>query len=556
MTEAIKVGIDLPGGDTILVDKRPVTHLERAAQAVAELSWEYKDRPVIFQAYGDEELVKEALERFGYNPQNVEIKHVPETFPMDGTIETHGKKETTIRVAAKNLRDKKIQALFSSGNSAATVYFSWRYCKPIGAHIHPSLATHIPSDINKYFFINDVGASKEPKAVDLVVSAILTQSYAEAMGHKVNTIGVLECPLAEKAQEQFEKISGVRYLGRVTPEDAFSGNVGVVAVDGFRGNIFLKATEATAKAMRRRVKHATIIQKLFEKDELLTKNFTPQKTVNGYDFRTLEYYNTIWAQVRELFAKKPSTNVFSKIKSFFERIPGSTHYRIVSGENLDNIIEKTKRELQFYQNNGKINNGDAADQVTLAIYKLLQSAYNAMVTKIPPLNQSIHLGVLCNGEEAVKGDDFAKELLAGLQNSIGFLEPDHLFEGKINRNGEQQIHVVATDKYTAEIYAHTIKAIEEKLGKLFRDLLTPKNLFLYSFLRTGPLQTLKEVLNPDNYNGSPILGINGYSLAGHGAATTNAIKTAIKRTIECRESNYIEKSRINLKVNKAIVNAA
>lgn len=549
-------GIDMLGGDDY-IDSKYYPHYIRAAEALARAS---KDcgRRVKFYAYGDMPKVKTALSNFSHDPSKIEFVHCPNAFPMDGTIKTHGNLPTTIRAMCEDLKqadsnEGKLDFIYSSGNSAATVFLAWRFCRPIAnflykgkqLQIHPSLVTKMPYDDNKFFYINDVGANKDPESIDIFASAVFSKIYAQAIqSEEITTIGMLDSPLAEKADEYFKclKNNRERYAGMTTPKEIFDGKCNVVAIDGFRGNIFLKTAEAVANAIRHRVKHATIIQKLRDNDTLLTDKFAPALDKYGLNFKTVEHYNTVWAQVRSLLAKKPSGNIFSRIDDFFTRIPGRQQYLLISGNNLEEITKKTGDVLANGRFKDKQNLGDALDALSYATFRLIQKAYCDMNHKKIPGNEGKPtVFVLSNGEEDVKGDAFAQLIKNGLQGCIGFAEPDHLIKGKISRGNKKQnyidypIDIVVSDRYTADLYSNTVKVVEEKLGQFFKGLLTAKNLYLYS-MGAGPLQKLRDLISTDNYNGSPIIGINGYALVGHGAASANGIYSGIMNGIRYRQT--------------------
>ncbi|MEM4263898.1 MAG: hypothetical protein QW666_03320, partial [Candidatus Woesearchaeota archaeon] len=513
-------GIDMMGGDDY-IDGKHYPHYIRAAEALARAS---KDcgRRVKLIAYGDEPKVKDALSNFSHDSSKIEFRHCPDAFPMGGTIKSHGSANTTIKAICEDLKpansnDGKLDFGYSSGNSAATVFLAWRFCKPIatflyrGKHlqIHPSLVTKMPYDDDKFFYINDVGANKNPEAIDLFASAIFSKIYAQAMqSENITTIGMLDSPLAEKASEYFKCLEKgrERYVGITTPKDVFDGKCNVVAIDGFRGNIFLKTAEAVANAIRHRVKHATLVQKLRDNDALLINKFSPEIDKYGLNFKTAEYYNTVWAQVRELLAKKPSGNIFSRLDDFFTRIPGRQQYLLISGNTLDEIAKKTSDVLA----NGRFKEqqylGDAFDTFSYSTFLLFQKAYFRINhKKIPGNAGKPTVFVLSNGEEDVKGDVFAQQLKKAIPGCIGFAEPEHLIKGKISRKGKKRLYadypidIVVSDRYTADMYSSTLKAIEEKLGHFFKGLLTMKNLYLYS-MGTGPLQKLRDLLNTDNSN--------------------------------------------------------
>ena len=551
MTEqTINVGIDVPGGDP---DDNGISHLERAIEALTRVSIEYEDQPVKFFAYTDKKNREKVEKHFAGRKNVTVVGDIEQEFPMDKKPEEMVKFDTTILRLANDLKQAvpqtertpgHLDVTYSSGQSAAVVLYAFYSCESLGKikshHIRPSLATRMPYGLDKYFYINDVGAYKTTKPIDLFISAILTQILAETLyGDKSTpTIGMLDTPASGGAKRFFEQLK--EYAGIVTPLDAFEGKSKIVAVDGFRGNIFLKAAEAVSRAMTHRVKHATLAQKLMEKDLLLLDKFCPTYRDGTADFKTEEYYNTIWAQVRELLAKKPEGQFLERLNELFVRVPGSQQYRMITGNNLDEILGKMNAVLEKNEFDFRQHIGDKLDFMTYAFFRAIQGAYNSIVSgKRTQNHRKPNIAILSNGEEDVKGDNFAQGLIRAIDENIGFVEPEHLIKGKITRgNSDHPIDVVVTDRHTAKIYAQTTAAVEKQLGGLFKGMLTLESLRAYK-KGEGPLYKLKALLNPDGYNGSPILGLNAYALVGHGKASTNAIEAAIRRAIEYRRSNYV-----------------
>ncbi|VVB81214.1 Phosphate acyltransferase [uncultured archaeon] len=548
------VGIDMSGGDP---DDNGVPHLDRAIEALEKVSTEFEGQPVRFFAYVEKENSHKVEAVFAGRTNVTVVGDIEKEFPMDKTPEEMANIDTTILRLSRDLkqtvqtdRTRYLDVIYSSGQSAAAVRYAFDSYKPlgkIGNHIiRPSLATRMPFSLNGFFYVNDVGAYKTTKSIDLFITAVLTRLFAQTMynDQRASTIGMLNTPMTEGAEKYFRQIDG--YAGVVTPLEAFEGKSKIVAVDGFRGNIFLKAVESVSRAMTHRVKHATLVQKLTENDLLLLNKFCPSPDEYGARFKTAEYYRTTWSQTRELLARKPTGTFLSRLDEFFTRKPGSQSYRLVTGENLDEIAGNVACVLEENDFDFRQNIGDKLDLLSYAFFRIMQGVYGAMVQgKTTAGNRTANVAVLSNGEEDVKGDLFAKQLVQKLDGAF-FVEPEHLMEGKIRRNVDGKIKwhydcpidVVATDRYTAEIYQQSIAAVEKQLGALFKGLLTLENLRAYKNAK-GPLHQLKALLNPDGYNGSPILGLNAYALVGHGKASVNAIESAIRRAVEYRRTNYV-----------------
>ncbi|MGB8253431.1 MAG: phosphate acyltransferase PlsX [Anaerolineaceae bacterium] len=150
------------------------------------------------------------------------------------------------------------------------------------------------------------------------------------------------------------------------------------------------------------------------------------------------------------------------------------------------------------------------------------------------------VGLLSNGEEAVKGNNLVKESYHLLESSginfIGNVEGKELFGGEAD--------VVITDGFTGNIL---LKA-SEAVAKLITDTLKTE---LKSSFRTkiGALLAkpafvkIKKLIDPSDVGAAPLLGINGLVFVGHGRSDSRAIVSAIHQTKMAIDANLLESLR-------------
>jgi len=139
--------------------------------------------------------------------------------------------------------------------------------------------------------------------------------------------------------------------------------------------------------------------------------------------------------------------------------------------------------------------------------------------------ESPRVGLLNIGTEDIKGRDVVKLAAAMLEetdlNFIGNVEGTDIFRGTVD--------VVVCDGFvgnvalkcmegTAEFVLHHLKAeltssMAAKAGTLFAK---------------GALQRFKSCIHPSEYNGAPLLGLNGIVVKSHGSADTYAYASAIE----------------------------
>ena len=145
-------------------------------------------------------------------------------------------------------------------------------------------------------------------------------------------------------------------------------------------------------------------------------------------------------------------------------------------------------------------------------YGLLGSLYAEFVYNVP----NPRVGLLNIGTEAEKGDLLTKSaylLMSASKdyNFIGNIEGYEIFQNRAD--------VIVCDGFVGNVL---LKAAEG---------------FSHLNKQRGVTDTFFESFNPDNYGGTPVLGINSNVIVGHGASNTTAIKNMILLTRDVIEAN-------------------
>lgn len=156
---------------------------------------------------------------------------------------------------------------------------------------------------------------------------------------------------------------------------------------------------------------------------------------------------------------------------------------------------------------------------------LVQFAKMAVVYMQNILNvENPSVSLLNIGEEDTKGSQFAQEVHALMRTSVpqfaGNCEGGDILEGEFD--------IVVTDGFTGNVCLKTIEGTSKVLFKYLKRVFV-STLFtkIAAALVMGGLKNLKNTLNPDKYGGSPLLGINGVCIVGHGSSNAEAIKNGI-----------------------------
>lgn len=145
--------------------------------------------------------------------------------------------------------------------------------------------------------------------------------------------------------------------------------------------------------------------------------------------------------------------------------------------------------------------------------------------------QNPKVGLLNIGEEEAKGSAFAQDAYHLLRNDLpqfaGNCEGGDLLNGDFD--------VVVTDGFTGNVALKTIEGTSKMLFSLLKDaFMASLPSKLGAMLLKGNLKKLKAKVSPDTYGGSPLLGINGVCMVGHGSSNAKAICNGILSG--CREA--------------------
>ena len=187
-----------------------------------------------------------------------------------------------------------------------------------------------------------------------------------------------------------------------------------------------------------------------------------------------------------------------------------------------------------------------ADEENLAQFGIMGAVfYRIFCSKDNPT-----VGLLNVGTENMKGHNYIAEagnILSGVDmvDYRGYVEGDDIGKGTVD--------VVVADGFSGNI---ALKAIE---GTALLILGTAKKKLLHSgfgllalLIGLPAFLGIKKNLDPAQYNGAMLLGLNGISVKSHGGANAKAFATAIKLSIDLANRDFI----CQLKTELCKVNAA
>ncbi len=153
------------------------------------------------------------------------------------------------------------------------------------------------------------------------------------------------------------------------------------------------------------------------------------------------------------------------------------------------------------------------------------------------------VGLLSNGEEDSKGNALTKEafkLLEGLDGFIGNVEGGDIFSGEID--------VIVTDGFTGNILLKTAEGVQSAIFTLMKQYIRkslPAKIGAL-MMKKKVFTSMKKEVDPAEYGGAPLLGINGCAIISHGSSNSKAIKNAIFQALRYTESNVNERIELLL----------
>jgi len=206
---------------------------------------------------GPRDIVAEELRRAGGAALGIEIVDAPDAVSMGEKVSrTTLKKRSSILVAVELVRDAHADAFFSAGNTAACWTIAYMTLGRLTEIDRPALAAVFPNLSGRTLLL-DVGANATCKARHLEEFAVMGKVYVREMLRTPNprvglmSMGEEETKGNELTKEVHEvlKASPINFVGNVEGHDVFNGKVDVIVMDGFTGNVVLKACESLAESL-------------------------------------------------------------------------------------------------------------------------------------------------------------------------------------------------------------------------------------------------------------------------------------------------------------------
>lgn len=225
--------------------------------AVNQVLQKYSTVDIILVGRQDEIAI--ALQEHKISDSRISIVNATEVVAMDESPASalRYKKDSSIRVAANLVKDKKADALVSAGNTGALMAISKFVLKTIPGVSRPAIISAMPS-INGFSYLLDLGANVNCTAEQLyqfgVMGTVLKKALSKDPDIKPKVallnIGEEEIKGTESIRAAAQLLSNnpnINYIGYIEGDDIYNDKADIIVCDGFVGNVALKTSEGVSK---------------------------------------------------------------------------------------------------------------------------------------------------------------------------------------------------------------------------------------------------------------------------------------------------------------------
>ena len=311
----MKIALDIPGGDFA-----PKATALGAVLALKELPSNVK-----LVLIGNEEETRQIISGQNVDADLFEYVHTTEVIGMGEhpTKALAQKPTSSISIGFHLLKEKKIDAFCSAGNSGAMMVGAMFTIKAIPGVIRPTILSEVPKFNGGLGLILDVGINADCKPDVLyqfgVIGSVYAENYLGIKEPKVALMNIGEEPekgnlVAQAAFNLMDKSKDFNFVGNVEGRDLFNDKADVIVCDGFTGNIILKQAEAFYRMIKKR----GIEDEYFNRFNYELYGGTPVLGVNGTVLVGHGISNDVAIKNMLLQAQKVTeAQITEKIKQFF-----------------------------------------------------------------------------------------------------------------------------------------------------------------------------------------------------------------------------------------------
>ncbi len=255
MSEKTKVVLDAMGGD-----HSPGEMVLGAVNAVKE-----KDNLFVY-IVGPSDRIQAELDKYEYPKDQIEIVHASDEITChDAPVQAiRGKKDSSMVVGLRMVREGKADGFVSAGNSGAVLVGGQVLVGKMKGIERAPLAPIVPT-LKGVSLLVDCGANVDAKPSNLVQFAQMGSIYMEnALKIERPTVGILNIgaeeekgnALVKETYPLLKECKGINFIGSVEARDFIYGAADIVVTEAFAGNVMLKTIEGVASGLFKLIKNS------------------------------------------------------------------------------------------------------------------------------------------------------------------------------------------------------------------------------------------------------------------------------------------------------------
>jgi phosphate acyltransferase len=260
----LTIAVDAMGGD-----HAPKPEVEGAIRAAKTLG-------VKVVLVGREDVVRRELDSHEDAASlPIDVHHASEQITMHDSAAraVRAKRDSSMRVASRLVRDGCAQGFVSAGNTGAVMATAKVVQGVVPGVDRPALAGVFPTLSGSPVVMVDVGANVDCSPHMLAQFAIMGEMYSRVILRRENPrVGLLSIGEEEhkgnemtRAATPLLKSLPLNFIGNVEGRDIYTGKADVIVCDGFIGNVALKVSEGLVemiKSMLQESLESTITRKI------------------------------------------------------------------------------------------------------------------------------------------------------------------------------------------------------------------------------------------------------------------------------------------------------
>ena len=215
----------------------------------------YPDLSIVLT--GKEDAINKILSGKTYDKERLTIVNTTEVVENEEKSPVQAirtKKDSSLVVGLRMVKDKKADGMISAGNTGSVMAGATFLVGRIKGVFRPALSVELPTGKNPTLVL-DLGANMDCKPQYLVQFAQMASIYYHKLhGIENPTVALLNVgveptkgnQLAKEAYQALSECKTINFKGNAEAREIFEGNYNIVVTDGFAGNVMLKTTEGVA----------------------------------------------------------------------------------------------------------------------------------------------------------------------------------------------------------------------------------------------------------------------------------------------------------------------